>query len=205
MTSSRKPFFACLFLFALFVVFPPYCSADSAATDSASTEAGEAEPYTKDEFPRWARDMRRTEIIIFGSMPFVTLGVTLAYGGYLYASGQTSSFPNPLDKTSEGFTTEQQFAILGIAGGISVALGLTDLLITLVRRKNAAKRLERLHEREGTIVVTPLTPEDAGAMLHGGKHTDDSPPESEKNAGSGDSGTGSAVDFPASGPEVGAR
>ena len=65
-------------------------------------------PYGEDEFPSWAYDIRRTEIITFGSLPFVTIGVSLVYGAALYFNGTLSSFPNPLDKSSDSFSEDQQ-------------------------------------------------------------------------------------------------
>ena len=38
-----------------------------------------AVPYSENEFPQWLKDVRDTEIITIGSLPFVMLGVSLTY------------------------------------------------------------------------------------------------------------------------------
>jgi len=43
-------------------------------------EAPDAEPYEASEFPRWALDLRRGEIIAFGSLPISLLASRLLYG-----------------------------------------------------------------------------------------------------------------------------
>lgn len=40
----------------------------------------DAEPYEENEFPPWARDLRRAEIIAFGSFPVALLATRLLYG-----------------------------------------------------------------------------------------------------------------------------
>ncbi len=40
----------------------------------------DAEPYEEDEFPLWARDLRRAEIIGLGSFPLALLATRLLYG-----------------------------------------------------------------------------------------------------------------------------
>jgi hypothetical protein len=114
------------------------------------TVTPQIEPYTKDEFPQWARDLRRTEIITFGSLPFITLTATLGFGIARWANGGT--FPNPLDKSASGYTQDEQIQILLISVGTSVVLGLTDLTINLVKRHSAKKRQ---NSNSGAITVTP--------------------------------------------------
>lgn len=135
-----------------------------AFAEDASTSTTPA-PYEENEFPNWAKDLRRTEIITFGSMPFVTLGVTLGFGTYQYATGATDSFPNPFNKSSSAFTTDQQFNILKISALISLGLGITDYIINLLQRLNSEQRLKKIQDSKEKVIVTPITPEEAGALL----------------------------------------
>ncbi len=63
-----------------------------AVTVPAQTVTGpvvpDAEPYEEEEFPQWARDLRRAEIIGFGSLPITLLASRLVYGfgRFLFAS-----------------------------------------------------------------------------------------------------------------------
>ena len=148
-----------LFLFLILCVFSLStfpCFAEESTTP---------EPYTSEEFPEWAKDLRRTEIISFGSLPFVTLGVSIGYGGYLYATGVLDSFPNPLNKSENSFDTDQQVTVLEMSLAISFGLGLTDYIINLIQRSSKNKRLKKIQESKEKISVTPLTPEEAAELL----------------------------------------
>jgi preprotein translocase subunit SecE len=113
------------------------------------------EPYTKDSFPQWARDLRRTEIITFGSLPFVTLSVTLGFSLVRFAAHDFDMgyFPNPLAKNTDsaGLSTNDQMMILGMSAAISVAFGLTDLIVTRAKRS-----AERKGQRSGGITISVL-------------------------------------------------
>lgn len=143
------------------------------AADS-TTQSTTPEPYTNNEFPNWAKDLRRTEIISFGSLPFVTLGVTLGLGGYWYLNGDLSSFPNPFNKSSSSFTADQQVQIIELSALLSVGLGITDLVINTIQRANTNKRLQRIQDSKEKMSVTPLTPEEAGALIR--KNSEDNTP-----------------------------
>ena len=122
--------------------------------------ADDAATYDDIAFPQWAKDVRRTEIITFGSLPFVTIWATIAYSEYEYGE-----FHNPLDKSADGFSPEDQKAIMQIAAVTCLGLGLADLTITLVRRALAKRRNERRRPLDA-ITITPFraderTPDDA--------------------------------------------
>ncbi len=123
----------------------------------------EALPYGKDEFPQWAKDMRRGEIISLGSIPFVGLWVAGGYGGYKYFSGKTDRFPNPFSP-KDAFEKEEIWTMVGVTAGVSLGIGLTDFFVNLARRKKAERErlLQEAKDREG---ITPLTPEEAGLLL----------------------------------------
>lgn len=123
--------------------------------------------YSDITFPQWAKDMRRTEIIMFGSLPFVTLWTTVGYS--LAVKGE---FHSPLDKSSSGFTTGDQARIIGIAAATSIGLGLFDLAFTLISRKIKAKK--RRNTNTDSVQVIPFSAEEPGmpqsppAYLQGG-------------------------------------
>lgn len=129
---------------------------------SSSQEDTTPVPYEAAEFPQWMLDVRRFEIISIGSLPFTMLGTSLVYSGVMVASGQLSSFPNPFDKTSPSLSTNDQLAVLGIAACVSIGIGLTDLVITLIKRNSAKKALEKEEAQTGQVVITP---QEAGDLL----------------------------------------
>ncbi len=125
------------------------------------------EPYGKDEFPSWAKDLRRTEIITFGSLPFATLGVTFGYGIIKYANGSSTSIANPFNKSSSQYSLDEQKKILGISCAVSLALGLTDLGVNHITRfikRKKMQKVNRLKEIE-KINIKQVSAEEAGEML----------------------------------------
>ena len=116
------------------------------------------EPYTQDEFPGWLPDLRRAEIVSLGSLPFVTLGVTLGYSLYRYFShGMDSNyFPNPFAKSSSAarLTTDEQLGILFTSLGVAAAVGITDFTISSIQR-HQRKKAEIQRNSEG-IEIIPL-------------------------------------------------
>ena len=122
-------------------------------------------PYTDDEFPQFMKDLRTAEIVSLGALPFVSLTSTIVYSSARYAQHGFDSeyFPNPFAKASasNGYSTAEQAGILLTSAGISVGIGLTDLLISVIRRNAAKKKLER--KEKAPIVVTPIA-EDKDAV-----------------------------------------
>ncbi len=127
------------------------------------TESLEPVPYSEDEFPQWAKDLRRAEIITFGALPFVTAGATVGYSTFQYLSGSRDSFPNPFDKNN-GYSTGEIVGIVGASLGVSATVGLTDFIISYVQRKKA-ERQQALQEAEDRENVRPISPEEAGELL----------------------------------------
>lgn len=124
-----------LFLFIFFTSF--ICFSESLSAQQNNT------------YPQWAKDLRRTEIITLGSLPFVTLWTTLGYS--LAVNGKMS---NPLNKANSGYSTEEIKQIVGIALGISAVLGVTDLAINLISRKI---KNDKENKKEKTVEIVPLS------------------------------------------------
>lgn len=152
-------------LLAILVSFVFLASMPLAAAEPTVT----IEPYTKDEFPGWLQDLRRAEIVSLGSLPFVTLGVTLGYSLYRYFSHNMDSnyFPNPIAKSSSAarLSTDEQLGILFTSLGLAAAVGITDFTISTIQR-HQRKRVEAEQNREGIEIiplddaVETLSPED---------------------------------------------
>ena len=125
------------------------------------------EPYTKDEFPDWARDLRRAEIVSLGSLPFTSLSVTLSYSIYRYIDSGFNKdyFPNPLAKSSEAanLTVDEQKRILNVSICLSLAVGIADFIVSAVKHSNEAKRNTiRLEEQNRFVHIEGMNeiPED---------------------------------------------
>lgn len=139
------------------------------AEDSSSEKKEEV------EFPQWALDLRRAEIVGFGSMPFTTMGVTFFYGAYKYFSGESSSFPNPFDKNTS-YEKKEIFSILGISFGISALIALSDFIIVKIERGKNRDRLKRLQTTD-IITVVPASEEEIIKFRNQQIHGEDSAPD----------------------------
>jgi hypothetical protein len=144
---KKLPCAPLLILLAWTLVLSPVYADDSTANTP--------EPYTDDEFPQFMKDARRSEIITLGALPFVTLNVTLGYSIVRYWQHDFSSdyFPNPFSKTSS-YSEDEQKAILFTAVGVSAGIGLTDLIVHVVKRSIARRKV--LRENTGPVQITPI-------------------------------------------------
>lgn len=107
--------------------------------------------YDDITFPQWAKDLRRTEIITFGSLPFVTLWTTM-----LYSLAVKGTFTNPFDKSTSSFSEADQWTIIKISAATCVGLGLTDLVISLIRR-NAMEKQALKNKKTDAFTITPYS------------------------------------------------
>ncbi len=125
------------------------------------------EGYNEKEhrIPVWAKDLRRTEIITLGSLPFTTLGTKAGYTIWRYFSHRfdSSFIPNPLAKTSDGahLDSSEQKKVFAIAISTSLVLGITDFTITQIKR-GIERREARAEQKklEETVVITAVEPAD---------------------------------------------
>lgn len=151
--NFKKIFLLCIAMFCL------------SAQIFAQSESTTPVPYEENEFPMWAHELRRAEIITFGSMPFVSIGVTLGYGLFLYARQEIPSIPNPFSSRSSSFTADQTRNIVLMTAGISIGYGLTDFLINHIRRKNYDKKKALMEASMEKASVYQVTPEEAMELL----------------------------------------
>lgn len=78
----------------------------------------EYEPYEREEFPEWAMELRRADIIFFGSL-VITLPVSIA----AYNIGKSLGMPTP---DNQGIAALYQFAG---AAGLSLVITGIDWII----------------------------------------------------------------------------
>lgn len=128
--------------------------------DSGSGNSTDPEPYAEDEFTQFMKDMRRSEIIFFGSLPFMTMGVSMGYSGWQLATGRSSSFAGPFSPSS--YSSDDIKKILGISLGVSGVFCVTDYFITRHNRKKTAAALKVRKINYGEITITSV-PNDAYA------------------------------------------
>ncbi|MDR2964263.1 MAG: hypothetical protein LBU88_00610 [Treponema sp.] len=112
-------------LLLITLLFTPLQELRAQSTDIASDKTIVFDPST---VPQWAKDLRRFDIILFGTLPFTMLFTTLGYDLYLrYNPALPGSYHNN---------------ILLISAGASFSLALVDIIITVVKRSKEQRRLE---------------------------------------------------------------
>lgn len=101
------------------------------------------EPYLQEEFPSWTHQLRRSEIITLGSLPFTTLGITTVYGLFRYITNgfNREYIPNPLAKSSSAanLNEDEQKKIVIASISASLLVGIIDLVITLIKQAKENK------------------------------------------------------------------
>ena len=119
-------------------------------------------------FPQWAKDLRRGEIVAFGSFPFAYLFTNFGMDGYRWAAhGRDSTYaPWPFNGAGTvGKNQHEKFMTLCFAAGGSVLIALIDFGIERYKRSVKEREIRNLPEGTPIIVRKPLqSPEaDTGA------------------------------------------
>jgi hypothetical protein len=136
-----------------FVSLPAPVAAQTAGT--ASAVAPEAI-----QFPQWSRDLRRAEIIAFGTLPFTWLisTMTMDFIRTGQNGGDRQYWPWPLKPSgAPAMTNDEYISAIGIAAGLSVGVAIVDSFLIRAKRKAAAKSLTDNPAREPDIKRRPLT------------------------------------------------
>jgi len=156
-----KNFIFTAFLFILF--FIPFFLAEAQTPHSSESTA----VFDTTGFPQWAKDLRRWNIVSFGSYPFSMFFVNFFYDMYRWNNANGMEFtsegrryaPWPfrsagaVEKTNAEFKTS-----LFLAAGVSAAIGIADYLV--VRRKRTkASMAESSPSGTYTISRIPLNPD----------------------------------------------
>jgi len=118
------------------------------------------ESFDTANFPQWAKDMRRWEIVAFGSIPFTMFFTTFsmdmrrwsdANGMNMSEAGRRYA-PWPLKSAGADLMDSHDFEkVLKIAACVSVGIAFTDLVIVKIKRYKARKKAESLPV--GTTII----------------------------------------------------
>ena len=134
-------------------------------------------------FPQWARDLRRWEIVAFGSFPFTMLFSTIAMDTYLWHTRGNFGFDSaniryaPLIGSHQMNNRQRQLTIV-YAAGLSAAIAVADFFVVRSRRQQEMRRVENMPG--GTTIITrtphPQTEHDANFGTELPRAPDPSPP-----------------------------
>ncbi|MDR0465269.1 MAG: hypothetical protein LBG94_09205 [Treponema sp.] len=123
--------------------------------------------------PGWVNDLRRWEIVAFGTFPFSLFAVTFITDMFRWNSANGMNFssegrryaPWPFKSAGGADISNSDFqkSVL-LAAGLSLTLAFVDLFITMTKRSNERQRLESAPSGSVTIERTPPEddPEDNG-------------------------------------------
>ncbi len=128
-----------------------FTTASPAFSQGSATDAENAPlPYKKEEFSDWQKDLRRAEIIAFGSLPFVTLLSSLTYDIYRYYDHDQDERYKPWPFRDSAIaipkTEDEQKRVLLIAVGVSIGVAVFDFSYRAIRRSIRKSRLERQND-----------------------------------------------------------
>ena len=121
-------------------------------------------------FPQWTRDLRRSEIVAFGSFPFTLLLSRFFMDTYRSATNDWDRRYAPWPFTAAGavdMTQEQHIMTLGFAIGGSIIIGVVDHLIVRYRRNRQEQELRSLPSGTPIIIRHPIDEEHIGEESSG--------------------------------------
>ncbi|MDR2517419.1 MAG: hypothetical protein LBC88_08585 [Spirochaetaceae bacterium] len=153
----------------------------AAAQSSAPTTGSST--FDTTGFPQWAKDMRRFDIVAFGSFPFAMFATTFFMDTRRWIDANSMDFSEegrryaPWPFKSAGavaMTNKEQETTLLIAAGLSVAVAFTDLIIVQIKRRQEQRRAERLPE--GDVIINKRPWPEGGAAGNGADSGGESAP-----------------------------
>ncbi len=116
------------------------------------------EDELKQEFPLWAKDLRRYEIILFGSLPFTFFLARMGVDTWRWSdnSWDTRYAPWPIRGADAIEMNDSEAGkTIAIAFGTSALIALTDFLIVKYKKQ---KTTEYKEKRKGSYVDIEIQP-----------------------------------------------
>jgi hypothetical protein len=129
-----------------------------------------SQDYKPHEFPLWARDLRRAEIVAFGSFPFTVLLGTFVVETITFINHDWDARYRPWPFKSAGgvaMSRDDRILALEMAALGSVIISLADFIIVRYKRNQAERAARNLPDGSPIIIRRPW-PESAGDAGGGG-------------------------------------
>ncbi|MFO7849779.1 MAG: hypothetical protein R6V67_07450 [Spirochaetia bacterium] len=122
--------FMCALLFLSLFTSSPSLFAEEKNNESKEYSY---EPYRKEEFPQWVRDLRRFETLLIGSLPFAFFFTNTGYDTYAYVSRDFDQRYLPLffgsSPEKEEYRQDTRMQRLAVSISLSGAIALLDYLL----------------------------------------------------------------------------
>jgi len=155
-----KRFFFFLFVLLFFVTLFNAYSQTTGDAGMTSTQ------FDMSAFPLWAKDLRRGEIVAFGSFPFMYFFSNFGYDAYRWANHDNDMRYAPWPFNSAGTvgkTTDEKIITLGIAAGGSILIALVDYGIMRYKRYRLEREQSSHPVGSPEITRRPLFDTEAGS------------------------------------------
>jgi hypothetical protein len=166
-----------LFFICLFLAFIPGTVRGQTSTSTSGTEMKSLQ-FDTSGFPGWARDLRRAEIVAFGSFPFTFLFANLGVNIYRTASHNWDSryYAGPMNMNSPDsveMTQDELVLVMSVAAAGSVVISLADYFIVKYKQHKRERELAKAAGETPIILRSRLSIEEEGSEGEG------DPPEAE--------------------------
>jgi hypothetical protein len=132
----------------------------SAQTNQTASTAPAVED-TPLNLPQWVKDLRRGEIVLFGSFPFTFFTATFVMDTYRASqhNWDTRYAPWPLKSAGAiNMTTDETFIVIGAAAAGAFLISIADFIIVQIKRSRAQKAAAALPAGEPIIIRKPWPP-----------------------------------------------
>lgn len=143
----------------LILVLSPVLPADDGKAESKTPAA---EPYSAEEFPQWARDLRRAEVVAFGALPFALFFSKTAVDTFRYSRHDWDRryAPWPLKTAGAVSMTEDEFKATFAAACIgALTVALADFIVVRIKRQGERRAIAERPKAAYTIERSgPETP-----------------------------------------------
>jgi len=144
---GRRPPLLAAALLAVLLALPALPAAAQSTTQGVA--------FDMTGFPQWTRDLRRAEIVAFGSFPFAYFFATFAFDTFRLATHDWDSqyAPWPAKPAgAPGYSDDEQTTLITVAAGGAIFVAAVDCVIELVKRYKAAAEARKLPA--GTPIIT---------------------------------------------------
>ncbi|MDR2020608.1 MAG: hypothetical protein LBQ14_07585 [Treponema sp.] len=114
--------------------------------------------FDTSEFPLWAKDLRRAEIVAFGSLPFTMFFTTFAMDTFRFANNGANFRYAPWPFKSAGavdMNSQERTQTIITAAAASVVIALVDYLIVRHKRSKAEEASAGMSPGDPIIIRKP--------------------------------------------------
>jgi hypothetical protein len=150
--------------FAVFIIFLFLTPVSQAAAQSSSSSASSSSTLDTSGFPQWAKDLRRWDIVAFGTFPFSMLTVTMIHDTIRWKNANNFDFsgdgrryaPWPLKSAGAVEMTKEEYEkTILMAAALSATVAIIDLTIVLIKRNQERRRMESMPASAAVIERAP--------------------------------------------------